>query len=313
MKRRHYLFLFVLSVILLGYAATGLYQVLPGESAVVRRFGRVLPERPEPGLHLGLPWGVDRVDRVAVDHLRRVVVGYQEGGDEGMPAGQLLTGDHNLVNVQAAIYYKIRPNQVADYVVQADRVDGLTARAAETVLAEWVASRTVDEALLNGKIGLRAALIEQVQQRIEQYALGVEVLDAPVALVAPPDEVKSAFDDVAREQTRIATKQNNAEQEAESQWRNALSDKYRIEQETAAYQYNRKLLANRDAESFMNRLSQYRQGRRDNPDYLRQIWEEERGKLFAKLKESGRIGLLDDHLGRDGLDLNIAPLPPSSR
>jgi membrane protease subunit HflK len=309
MKRRYYISLFALSVILLGYAATGLYQVLPGESAVVRRFGRVLPERPEPGLHLGLPWGADRVDRVAVDHLRRVVVGYQEDGDAAMPPGQMLTGDHNLVNVQAAIYYKIRPDRVADYVVQADRVDGLTARAAETVLAEWVASRTIDEALLNGKIGLRAALIEQVQQRIEEYALGVEVLDAPVALIAPPDEVKPAFDDVAREQTRIATKRNNAEQEAESQWRTALSDRYRIEQETAAYQFNRKLLADRDAESFRNRLNQYREGRRDNPDYLRQIWEEERSKLFAKLKESGRIGLLDNHLGQDGLDLNVAPLP----
>jgi membrane protease subunit HflK len=272
----------------------------------------VLPVRPELGLHLGLPWGMDRVDRVAVDQLRRVLVGYQEGGDRAMPAGQLLTGDHNLVNVQATIFYKVRPDEAADYVTQADRVDGVTERAAETVMAEWVASRTVDEALLNGKVGLRAALIEQVQQRLEEYALGVEVLDAPVALIAPPDEVKPAFDDVAREQTRIATKQNNAEQEAESQWRNALSDKYRIEQETAAYQYNRKLLADRDAESFMNRLSQYRQGRRDNPDYLRQIWEEERGKLFAKLKESGRIGLLDDHLGRDGLDLNIAPLPRTS-
>jgi modulator of FtsH protease HflK len=249
------------------------------------------------------------VDRVAVDHLRRVVVGYQEDGDAAMPPGQMLTGDHNLVNVQAAIYYKIRPDRVADYVVQADRVDGLTARAAETVLAEWVASRTIDEALLNGKIGLRAALIEQVQQRIEEYALGVEVLDAPVALIAPPDEVKPAFDDVAREQTRIATKRNNADQEAESQWRTALSDRYRIEQETAAYQFNRKLLADRDAESFRNRLNQYREGRRDNPDYLRQIWEEERGKLFAKLKENGRIGLLDDHLGQDGLDLNVAPLP----
>ncbi len=88
----------------LCYASTGLYQVLPGESAVVRRFGRLLPSRPEPGLHFGLP-GVDRVDRVAVDHLRRVVVGYQEGGEDATPAGQLLTGDHNLVNVQAAIYY----------------------------------------------------------------------------------------------------------------------------------------------------------------------------------------------------------------
>ncbi len=311
MKRRTVLILLgLLACLLAGYAATGLYQVLPGQVAVVRRFGRVLPERPEPGLHLGLPWGVDRVDRVAVDQLRRVVVGYQEGGDAAMPAGQLLTGDHNLVNVQATIYYKVRPEEAASYVVQADRVDGLTARAAETVMAEWVASRTVDEVLLNGKVDLRAALLKQVQERIDPYGLGVDVLDAPVALIAPPDEVKSAFDDVAREQTRIATKVNNAEQEAESQWRQALSYQYGVEQETAAYTSNSRLLARREAESFLNRLHKYQQARRDNPDYLRQIWQEERGKLFAKLKENGQLGLLDDHVGPDGLDVDVLTPTP---
>ena len=311
MKRRTVLILLgLLACLLAGYAATGLYQVLPGQVAVVRRFGRVLPERPEPGLHLGLPWGVDRVNRVAVDQLRRVVVGYQEGGDAAMPAGQLLTGDHNLVNVQATIYYKVRPEEAASYVVQADRVDGLTARAAETVMAEWVASRAVDEVLLNGKVDLRAALLKQVQVRIDPYGLGVDVLDAPVALIAPPDEVKSAFDDLAREQTRIATKVNNAEQEAESQWRQALSYQYGVEQETAAYTSNSRLLARREAESFLNRLHKYQQARRDNPDYLRQIWQEERGKLFAKLKENGQLGLLDDHVGPDGLDVDVLTPTP---
>ncbi|HVS36834.1 MAG TPA: hypothetical protein VMS17_14835, partial [Gemmataceae bacterium] len=76
MKRRSLILLGLLLVTLLGYAASGFYQVLPGEAAVVRRFGRVLPGRPELGLHLGLPWGMDRVDRVAVDQLRRVVVGW---------------------------------------------------------------------------------------------------------------------------------------------------------------------------------------------------------------------------------------------
>ena len=275
MKRRTLFLLGLPAVLALGYAATGLYQVLPGEVAVVRRFGRVLPERPGPGLHLGLPWGMDRMDRVAVDQLRRVVVGYDPaGGDKVMPAGQLLTGDHNLVNVQATIYYKVRPDEAADYVAQADRVDGLTARAAEAVMAEWVASRTVDEALLNGKVGLPAALKRDVQARIRGYGLGVEVLDAPVALIAPPDEVKSAFDDVAREQTRIETKVNNAEQEAESQWKQAQSYQFQKEQETAAYVSGRKLIARREADNFLDRLHKYQDGRRDNPAYLRQIWDE---------------------------------------
>jgi hypothetical protein len=70
------------------------------------------------------------------------------------------------------------------------------------------------------------------------------------------------------------------------------------------------LLARREAERFLERLKQYEEGRKNNPAYLRQIWEDERGKLFAKLKENGQIGLLDHHLGPDGLDMTIAPALP---
>src|SRR5947209_9355318 len=96
----------LLVVVLLGYALTGVAQVRPGQRAVVRRFGRVLEHKPEPGLWVGLPWGMDRVDRVVVDRVQSVTVGYREGGEAGeaLPAGQLLTGDHNLVNVQAVLY-----------------------------------------------------------------------------------------------------------------------------------------------------------------------------------------------------------------
>ena len=105
-------------------------QIRPGERGVVRRFGRLLPQPLHPGLAFQLPWGMDRIDRVAVDRVQRVAVGYQEDdlSGETMPAGQLLTGDHNLVNVQAVLTYKVRADEVAEYVFQADRVDALLAR-----------------------------------------------------------------------------------------------------------------------------------------------------------------------------------------
>src|SRR5437588_278643 len=98
----------LLMLLLVGYDLTGCVQVRPGERAVVRRFGRVLPHKPEPGLWVGLPWGMDRVDRVAVDKIQSVTVGYQDAvADQAIPAGQLLTGDHNLVNVQVTLFYKV--------------------------------------------------------------------------------------------------------------------------------------------------------------------------------------------------------------
>src|SRR5271155_3561581 len=93
--------LLAFAIALAAYALTAVTQVRPGERAVVRRFGRVLPDKPQPGLFIGLPWGMDRVDRIPVDRVQSVVVGYQDEESSStaeMPAGQLLTGDHNLVN-----------------------------------------------------------------------------------------------------------------------------------------------------------------------------------------------------------------------
>jgi membrane protease subunit HflK len=296
-------------VVLGGYGLTGVVQVRPGERGVVRRFGRLLPERLEPGLAIQLPWGMDRVDRVAVDRVQSVTIGYQEDDFTGetMPAGQLLTGDHNLVNVQVALTYKVRRDEEAEYVLHAERVDGLLTRAVESVMARWVAGRTVDDVLLNGKNEMRPALVDQTQEWIEPYRLGVQVLDARVALIAPPDDVKPAFDSVALAQTRTTTLRNQAEQELSRDLRLAEADRYRLEQETTAYIRRAELLARSDANRFLERLRQYEIGRKQNPHYLRQIWEEERGKLFARLKQNGQIDLLDHHLGANGLDLITAP------
>jgi membrane protease subunit HflK len=299
----------VLLMLLGGYALTGVVQIRPGERGVVRRFGRLLPNPLEPGLAFQLPWGMDRVDRVAVDRVQSAMAGYQEDDFSGetMPAGQLLTGDHNLVNVQAILTYKVRPNEEAEYVMQADRVDALLTRAVEAIMAQWVAGRTVDDVLLNGKNEMRPVLKEQTQTWIEPYRLGVQILDARVALIAPPDDVKPDFDSVALAQTRNTTLRHTAEQNVARDLRMAEAEKYRLEQETVAYVHSRNLLARQEADRFLKRLRQYEIGRKDNPYYLRQIWEEERSKLFARLKQNGQIDLLDHHLGANGLDLITAP------
>ena len=45
--------------------------------------------------------------------------------------------------------------------------------------------------------------------------------------------------------------------------------------------------------------------KRDNPNALAAIWWEEMGKLFVKMREGGRVDLLDHHLGPNGLDITI--------
>src|SRR5262249_29070147 len=131
MRAVRYILLVAVVVPLIAYLMTGLVQVQPGERAVVRRFGQVLPEKPGPGLWIGLPWGMDRVDRVSIDEVRRVEVGYQPSQDDGIstPPGQLLTGDHNLVNIRVVLRYRVgdKDDQLEQFVLHRDRADILIA------------------------------------------------------------------------------------------------------------------------------------------------------------------------------------------
>jgi membrane protease subunit HflK len=299
--------LVVLVVGLAGYLLTGVTQIRSEERAVVRRFGRVVA-RPGPGLWIGFPAGIDRVERVAVDQVRRVPIGCQPDPDNtgtSVPVGQLLSGDHNLVNVQVVIDYTVRPDQVDEFVVQASRADGLVGRTAEAALAEWVAGRGVDEVLLTSKTVLPRWLVRQTQERLEPYRLGVLVQAASVTYLLPPDEVKRDFDDVTSAQTRIRTSEHKAREEADRRRRETEAERFSIAQTTAAYVNEKLSVAQTEAQAFEKRLEQYQRLRRNNPAMLAAIWWDEMGKVFERLNKNGRIDVLDSHLGPDGLDITL--------
>jgi membrane protease subunit HflK len=308
----------VLLLGVIGYLLTGVTQVRPGERAVVRRFGRVI-DKPGPGLWIGLPYGMDRVDRVPVELVRRVRIGHDPEADETeetTPAGQLLTGDQNLVDIAVLIDYALPQDDdsaLEDYVVQADQVDAVVARAAEAVLAEWVAGRRVDEVLIRGKAELPRHLVQRIGERIKPLRIGIVIEGASIAHLLPPREVKDAFDEVTRAQTTIATKEHDARQEASRRVRAAEAERDRIEKLTAAYVKEQLVLARAEADSFLKRLDQYQKLRKTNPAVLAGIWWDETGKLLQQMKEGGRIDLLDNHLGADGLDITISPPLPRKR
>jgi membrane protease subunit HflK len=312
MRARWILLLGVLTVLAASYVATGMAEVRPGERAVVRRFGRVLDEKPGAGLWFGLPWGMDQVDRVAIEKVRRVDVGYDSQSDPDSletPAGQLLTGDHNIVNVRATLNYTISEEQVENYVVQMDRVDGLVNRAAETIMAEWIAGHTIDDILITAKAALPAELIQETQERLGPYQLGIRIQGASVALTQPPDQVKASFDEVTQAQTGIQTRVNQAEDQALRSLRGAEGNRTMTLNQAQAEANAVRSAAQADATAFLARLAQYQKLRKDNPNLLAGIWYDEMGRLFESLKKAGRIDLLDHHLAGDELNIMQMPLP----
>ena len=89
---------YILIIAICAYLLTGLARVRPEERAVVRRFGEVVA-RPGPGLWIGLPWGIDRVDSVPVRTVRQILVGFSpeaaadtaEEGHDQQTSGRVTT------------------------------------------------------------------------------------------------------------------------------------------------------------------------------------------------------------------------------
>src|SRR5260370_11707178 len=53
---------------------TGVYLVNTQQQAVVTRFGAVVEPRVLPGIHIALPWPIDRVTKLKVQQLQRLTV-----------------------------------------------------------------------------------------------------------------------------------------------------------------------------------------------------------------------------------------------
>jgi membrane protease subunit HflK len=174
----------------LALATSGIRVVRPGEQVVVRRFGRLLEPAWEPGLHLGLPLGIDRFDRVHTDQVRRLVVGSAEARDDPA-AGEFLTGDLNLMRVQAVVQYRIA--SPGDWLARGAETDALLGRLAGASLTSALARRGIDAALREDRPRIGADVAAHLDSAVQSHRLGIEILAVSLTDARPPAEVAADF------------------------------------------------------------------------------------------------------------------------
>ena len=204
---------------LAAWGISAVYIVQPNQRAVVWRFGRILPETWPPGLHVGLPYGLDRVTRVKMYEQKRVGVGIGlEDRNLGRAAeprrAECLAGDRNLIEVSAIVQYEIVDARA--YLVRAGDVSATIENMATSELSSQIASRAVDDIFTTGRAEIQRNVMTAVKQRLARLetdglGIGVQMNSVTLEAVTPPTEVEPAFRDVvaAREDRQRAV--NEAE------------------------------------------------------------------------------------------------------
>jgi membrane protease subunit HflK len=167
--------------------------VEPGEAAVVRRLGRVMPRPLGAGLHWVGPAGIDRVDRVRTDEVRRLVVGLAgvAGPGEAPGSGEFLSGDLNLLRAEAVVQY--RAADPVAFVLAADRIDGLLAGLGDSAMGRALARRGIDESMRGGRVAVAEEVARELSGASDRLGLGVAILGVSLTDARPPDEVRPDF------------------------------------------------------------------------------------------------------------------------
>ncbi len=266
------LIVIILGVLILGWLATGFYQVRPAEKAALRLFGAYTGQLKDPGLHWFWPAPIGTKNVEAVTETRRMELGFRslEGGQvTDVPFEALMiTGDLNIADIQMVVQYRISdlaaflfnvddPGDV-ERDVRAGAPEGFTLKdATEAALRQVVGQRSIDDVLTINKEAVQVDTSLLLQSILDEYKTGIEVLEVRLQNVRPPDPVRDAFDDVVRARVDKEARINEALAYQQDQLPRARGDAQIILQAAEAFKQERILRASGEADRFLSVLEEY--------------------------------------------------------
>ena len=260
------LILAVIALLVIIWAATGVYTISPGENAALRLFGAVQGNPvAEEGLHWWWPSPVGRKDVVLVTETRRMELGFRSNeaavNTPFLDEALMISGDLNIVDVQMVVQYRI--SNLNSFLFNVDdpgeqiraipegRPDGRTLKdGAEAALRLVVGQRSIDDVLVRGREGVETDTRQRLQGILDSYQAGIEVISVQLQDVKAPEEVRDAFDDVLRGRQERETRINQALAYREDVLPRANGDAARIVEEAEAFRQSRIKTSTGEAQRF---------------------------------------------------------------
>ena len=242
-----------LIIILLVWGLSGIYIVDEGERGVVLQFGN-LADTTQPGPHWYPPL-IQTVEKVNVTGVRSA---------DG--SAQVLTGDENIVQVTYTIQYNIK--SAADYLFNVNEPDLTLRQASESAFREIIGKNTLDYVIQDGREEVPVSVKSLLQENLDLYGTGIDVITVNLIDAQPPQEVQEAFDDAikAREDKDRYIKQ--AEVYSNEIIPKARGNAQQQIEQARAYEFSVIKSAEGEADRFVKLLSEYKKAPRVTRDRL---------------------------------------------
>ena len=208
---------------------TCFYTVDDKQQAVVTTLGKV-SDITDPGLHFKLPFGIQKVDKVDVNVYQKIELGYSTDeygyATSTETESMMITGDYNIVNVDFFVEYKI--SDPVAFLYSSNDPELILRNLIQSQVRNVVGSSNVDSVLTDGKENIQMQVKELVSQILEEYDIGLTLVDVRIQDSEPPTvEVIEAFKSVetAKQQAEAVVNEAVAYQNAQLPGAQAQADK----------------------------------------------------------------------------------------
>ena len=267
----------IIALIVIIWAATGIYTISPGEQAALRLFGaaQAAPVT-DTGLHWWWPSPVGNRDVLRTDLTRTMELGFRSGGegiaDTPFPLeAQMISGDLNIIDVRMVVQYDIKnlnhylfrvddpgENDGANRDIPPGRPDGRTLKdATEAALRLVIGQRSIVDVLGENRSALNDPIREKLQEILDSYQTGINVKSVELKEVQAPEDVRAAFNDVLQARQDKVTATNQAQAYENQVIPEARGRAEQIIQPAQAFKQARIQRAQGEADQFLSILRQY--------------------------------------------------------
>ncbi len=249
----------ILLVIVLIWLSTGFYIVDQGSRGVVLRFGKHV-ETTKEGPHWHIPYPIEGVTTVNMQQVRTIEVGYRTDEAGGAKIKQpeealMLTDDENIIDLQFAVQYDLKSAE--DYLFNNLATDDAVRSATESAVREVVGKSELDYVLQNGREDVSAKTKVLIQQILDRYKTGINIVSLSMQGASPPKQVQEAFDDVNRANQDLERQKNEGQAYANDVIPKARGEASRLVAESAGYKLRVESEATGNASRFEQILAQY--------------------------------------------------------
>lgn len=258
-KINKFLIFIILIIFTILYLLSGIYIVNPEEQGVQLFLGKY-HKTTESGLHYKLPSPFASVRKVKSSLINRedinsivnISTNYSKDSEILM-----LTGDENMINIDFSLQWKINDPYKFLYSVS-DNPSYTIVSAIEGVMRDVISQSNISFLLTGeGRSFVTSRTISMLQDVLDSYSLGVDVVSVQLKSLDPPLKVISAFRDVQNARADKERVVNNAIAYQNEVIPNARGNAAQIIKKAEAYKQSLILLAQGDAERFSLIYNQY--------------------------------------------------------